>query len=386
MGKETTSFTMSFDASKKLKKGDAGRWLMHAARDVDMRNGVQHRHSNPNINSDYTENNMTFVYDSGEDDYICCTNKGQVMEALEKRLSTVAKPLRKDAVIARPLILQLDPFWYAEHDSEEEKEKSYDDMMEWAVGRFGRKNIICVSLHEDEASPHMHLLFTPVTEDGRLSQKEWFSSPESLREMHRELREHMRGLGYDIDMENRKPGKYAKRMPEGEYRSFAELQRKDAALRFRIKQNYENSRKIEEEERLLRERERAFKEKQEAYKQECHRRDVMLQKRMREEAEQKAELARREAAVAKREAAAAKGLAEAGERLREAARREAAVAKREEAQRQKEQQQRPQKEQPRYSDRKRQVEATERLMQMGVPVISYYEFPASGSRMPDFPC
>lgn len=49
--------------------------------------------------------------------------------------------------------------------------------------------------------------------------------------------------------------------------------------------------------------------------------DVLLQKRMQEEAEQKAELARSEAVLEKR-------LAEAGERLREAAKREADVKKR----------------------------------------------------------
>ena len=40
--------------------------------------------------------------------------------------------------------------------------------------RYGEKNIIRCSLHMDEKTPHLHLVLTPLTKDGRLCAKELF--------------------------------------------------------------------------------------------------------------------------------------------------------------------------------------------------------------------
>lgn len=223
------SYTMSFDASVKLKRSNVRGWLRHAGRDLDMQNGTPINHANPNIDDDATLDNMTFVYDSSQGGFRRAKSVSEIDKALAERLTHVEKPLRKDAVVARPLILQLDPEWYEEHDKDEWGD-SYDAMMEWAVDRFGAENLIAISVHEDESSPHMHLLFCPVTEDGRLSQKDWFANPSALREMHQDLRTHMRDQGYEVDMQNRKPGKHARRMSDAEYRDFAELQNEGKKL------------------------------------------------------------------------------------------------------------------------------------------------------------
>ena len=52
--------------------------------------------------------------------------------------------------------------------------------MAWARGEFG-KNILDVSLHMDESSPHMHVLAVPLTKDGRLCAKEVLAKPELIR-------------------------------------------------------------------------------------------------------------------------------------------------------------------------------------------------------------
>ena len=103
-------------------------------------------------------------------------------------------------------------------------------MMDWASDTFGASNLVYIARHGDEASPHLHIGFCPVTDDGRLSQKDWFSSPAALRAMHKDFREYMAGRGYDIDMANRKPGKHAKRLGVQEYKDFRELERQRAEL------------------------------------------------------------------------------------------------------------------------------------------------------------
>lgn len=215
------SYTVSFDASIKCKKNDLKGLLNHIERgSIDKKIN----HKNPNIKNDLTENNLNFYFNKNEDDFIECTDISQIENALNNRLKTVKKPLRKDAVIIRPLILQLDPEYY--RDYEDEDNESVTTMIEWACNTFGKENIIGGSLHLDEASPHLHLLFTPVTDDGRLSQKDWFTSPKSLADMHNSLREHMSNAGYDIEMSRKKTSKQVKRLTETEYRDYKELEEK----------------------------------------------------------------------------------------------------------------------------------------------------------------
>lgn len=213
------SYTVSFDASIKIKKTEMKGLLNHIERgSIDKK--VNHK--NPNINNQETEKNINFYFDKNQNTFSECTDLSQIETALNDRLKEVKKPLRKDAVIVRPLILQLDPEYY--RDYEDEDNESIDTMIEWACKTFGKENIIGGSLHLDEASPHLHLLFTPVTDDGRLSQKDWFTSPKSLADMHNSLREHMADNGYDIEMKRKKTSKQVKRLTESEYRDYKEIE------------------------------------------------------------------------------------------------------------------------------------------------------------------
>lgn len=212
------AYTMSFDASVKLKKGNPGGLTQHIARDVLEAEGKTLNHSNPNIDKDFTSDNVTLVYDREIGDFRPCKKASEITDAINARLGDVKRPLRKDAVIVRPLILQLDPEWYEDHEDEGERQASYDAMAEWLVGTFGAENLAYLSVHMDEESPHIHAGFVPVTEDGRLSQKDWFPNPSALRAMHDDLRAFMSAKGYDIEKDRKKGQKYVKRLSEAEYR------------------------------------------------------------------------------------------------------------------------------------------------------------------------
>lgn len=221
-------YTVSFIADVKIKAGGLGGLLRHDARDVDRENGEEVQHANKAIDPARTAENETLVSD-GEGGFKPCTSRAEIEAALEARLKAVKKPLRSNAVVLRPCIVQLDPEWYKVHQNEEERAEAVNALSEWVCDTFGAENVIYMSLHNDEGSPHLHVGFCPVTDDGRLNQKEWFKSPETLREMHQSLRQHMADQGYEVDMQNRKPGKHAKRMSVSEYKDFAQLQdeRKD---------------------------------------------------------------------------------------------------------------------------------------------------------------
>lgn len=254
------SYTVSFDASIKCKKNDLKGLLNHIERgSIDKKIN----HKNPNIKNDLTENNLNFYFNKNEDDFIECTDISQIENALTDRLKTVKKPLRKDAVIVRPLILQLDPEYYRDYE-EENNEKSVTTMIEWACNTFGKENIIGGSLHLDEASPHLHLLFTPVTDDGRLSQKDWFKSPKELTEMHNSLREYMSNAGYDIEMSRKKTTKQVKRLTETEYRDYKELEEKALNVKNDSYMLERKSKRLNKKEASLNARESDLKAREEA--------------------------------------------------------------------------------------------------------------------------
>ena len=215
------AYTLSFDASVKIKHNQHGAFFKHIGRDVDKDNT---RFANPDIIPERTSDNFTCV--NWGNGFEACTDADDIERALEHRLQAVKKPLRSDAVVLRPIVLQLDPAWYKDKTrTEDEVYRVFDDMTEWAASTFGEKNLVYSALHMDETNPHLHIGFCPVTDDGRLSQKAWFSDPKSLMRMHTNFREFMRDKGYDIEMHNRKPGKYAKRLKEGEYKDYRELQK-----------------------------------------------------------------------------------------------------------------------------------------------------------------
>lgn len=132
------SYTLSFDASLKVKKTQVKGLSNHNFRDVlDSGYDEGFNHSNENIDNDLTKNNNSYYYNQETGKFTPCSDISQIQESLETRLAKVKKPLRKDAVVARGIILQLDPEWY--EDNKDNKKNTEVDMLKWAVKTFGKK-------------------------------------------------------------------------------------------------------------------------------------------------------------------------------------------------------------------------------------------------------
>lgn len=195
---------LSFDVSTKLRKNDIKGYVNHVFRkssDKDL------RHSNEEIDDDRTKYNIDFTFSD---------NRGNSLEErLENRLkdyNSVTKTgklrkLRSDAVLARGLLLQPSAEMF-ENKSIAEKialmKKFTQDAMVFITSEFGGfENVLGVSVHLDETNPHLHAALCPMTKDGRLSQKDFFSGPKQLAAMHKNFREHMNKRGWDFEIENK---------------------------------------------------------------------------------------------------------------------------------------------------------------------------------------
>jgi len=206
------SYTMTFDASHKVGRGGhAQRFFRHIAREADQQAGFHFAQANKNIVPERTHNNRTLINDGAGDFRKLKSVDGkppsnEFQTYLNSRLETVKRPLRKDAILVRGLILQLDPKWFDEfnpnwrtHGPNEEAVDYMGASFDWATKEFGQENVLGFSLHLDEYNPQLQVLITPVTPDGRLSQKDFFKGPGDLRRQHKDLREHMAAAGYDVE-------------------------------------------------------------------------------------------------------------------------------------------------------------------------------------------
>lgn len=206
------SYTMTYDVSHKVGRGGhATTFFRHIARDVDRRAGFAFPQANLNIVADRTMLNSTFVND-GMGGYRRPQSvdgrppSDELDDYLQQRLSTVTRALRKDAVLIRGVVLQLDPKWFEQYNPDwresglnRQAAQYTRAAVDWVRREFGEENIIGMSMHLDEVNPGLHVMITPITSDGRLAQKEFFKGPADLRRQHREVRDAVAAAGYDVE-------------------------------------------------------------------------------------------------------------------------------------------------------------------------------------------
>lgn len=196
IGVDDVMRNISFDASKeaKLKKEDVKGYANHVFRKMLDK---KINHSNDKIDDSKTHMNEDYLID-GEN----------IFNRMDNRLKDYngKRKLRSDAVYARGLILQPSADVFEGKNDEEKKEimgKFTNDVLPWLSETFNGENIMGMSEHHDETSPHLHVAVMPMTDDGRMSQKDFFKGPKSLKAMHGSLREHMNTLGWEFDLENK---------------------------------------------------------------------------------------------------------------------------------------------------------------------------------------
>lgn len=103
-------------------------------------------------------------------------------DAIEQRVGPLRK--RKDAVSAIELMLTASPEWFPEHGGKGDLRELVKRAQRWAADTFGASNIAAVGVHRDESTPHVWLLVTPITPDGRLSAAHFCDGPKKLAAMH----------------------------------------------------------------------------------------------------------------------------------------------------------------------------------------------------------
>ena len=107
---------------------------------------------------------------------------------------------------------------YKDNDwpSQQAMERYFADAYKFIANKYGAENIISAFAHFDEATPHLHINFVPITSDGRLSAKDLFSRKTGeLRKLQDEFYDQVGAKQY---LERGKKGSKTKHRSDAEYK------------------------------------------------------------------------------------------------------------------------------------------------------------------------
>ncbi|WP_456318555.1 MobV family relaxase [Priestia megaterium] len=120
-------------------------------------------------------------------------------EEIKKMTATrVKRKIRNDAVLVAEFFVSASPE-YMHAMSPDEQHKYFEASLDHIAGKYGQQNILYAVVHNDEATPHMHVGFVPITEDRRLAAKEYFHGKTKIRRIQDDFHNYMNKRGYDIE-------------------------------------------------------------------------------------------------------------------------------------------------------------------------------------------
>jgi hypothetical protein len=149
-------------------------------------------HPVPNADSTRAEFNQELVNHS----------RRPLWELAETRVAELGlKRLRTDAVKVVEVLLTASPEAFprdAEGKLVDMRGSAWlKENQRFLAERFGPQNVVALTLHQDEQTPHLHAVIVPVTVDGRLSSRDVFS-PQSLRQLQTDYTQAMQGAGFAV--------------------------------------------------------------------------------------------------------------------------------------------------------------------------------------------
>ena len=109
---------------------------------------------------------------------------------LDGRIVSAGCKTRKDSVRFVDTLITASPDFF-KGKKREDIRVFFQTAVDFLSRKIGNDNIFAATVHMDEKTPHMHLCFTPITEDGRLSAKEIIGNRVQLTKWQDDFFAHM---------------------------------------------------------------------------------------------------------------------------------------------------------------------------------------------------
>lgn len=158
----------------KHKAGPAGALEAHHERTKEQ------YASNPDIDTGRSKYNFHIVQP-----------KQKYRQEISSRIKTAGCKTRKDSTMFVDTLITASPEFF-EGRSRKDIQAYFSEAVGFMERKIGKGNIFSAVVHIDEKTPHLHLCFTPITEDGRLSAKEILGNRASLSKWQDEFHAHMK--------------------------------------------------------------------------------------------------------------------------------------------------------------------------------------------------
>lgn len=134
---------------------------------------------------------------SGENFHIVQPTKSYRQE-IKQRIQAAGCRTRKDSTMFVDTIITASPEFF-KGKSKRAVRAYFTEAIAFMAQKVGKGNIFSAVVHMDEKTPHMHLCFTPITEDGRLSAKEILGNRAQLSRWQDQFYAHMVEAFPDIE-------------------------------------------------------------------------------------------------------------------------------------------------------------------------------------------
>lgn len=136
--------------------------------------------SNPDIDQSRSRYNLHIVKPTGK-----------YRQEIDSRIKAAGCRTRKDSTMFVDTLITASPDFFKGRKREEAK-AFFTEAVSFMERKIGKGNIFSAVVHMDEKTPHMHLCFTPITQDGRLSAKDILGNRAQLSKWQDEFHAHMK--------------------------------------------------------------------------------------------------------------------------------------------------------------------------------------------------
>lgn len=162
---------------EKRKTGDVRGVTAHIAR------------TQPTPNADSSKAHLNYAVVGPE-----WNDQQGINDAIEAR---TPKKFRRDAVRAIEFIVSASPEWF-EANTDRQAALYFERAVDWFQDEYGADNVVSAVVHNDESSPHMHILVVPLdAETGRLNGKWFFGNKGVLQKRQSRFADHMAHFGVE---------------------------------------------------------------------------------------------------------------------------------------------------------------------------------------------
>ncbi|MGI5906495.1 MAG: MobV family relaxase [Candidatus Pararuminococcus gallinarum] len=110
---------------------------------------------------------------------------------IDSRIKAAGCKTRKDSTMFVDTLITASPEFF-EVRNRKDVQAYFTEAAAFMEKKIGKGNIFSAVIHMDEKTPHLHLCFTPITEDGRLSAKEILGNRAQLSKWQDEFHAHMK--------------------------------------------------------------------------------------------------------------------------------------------------------------------------------------------------